>query len=225
MTTVGLLSAAVADQWSPRHGGGPGGERRGEAEDGTDVHPDGGAGASVDDWAHRLRSDAAAQLRRREAWLRRQAADDASLGGVLVDLAENGSLVALTTQAGTRHLGRVRGAGAEVVVLEVGSTQVVVTVDSVTTVQAVPEEQRRTVSPVGHRVGADGTTLADLLSHAVGDRAEVTLVMRGGQVVSGALEAVGRDVAIVRPPDRAPAIYARLSSVSEASLPASTRSG
>lgn len=219
------MSTAVADQWSPRHGGGPGGDRRGEADDGTDVDANDRPDASVDEWAHRLRGDAAAQLRRREAWLRRQAADDASLSGVLVDHAENGSLVALTTQAGSRHLGRVRGAGAEVVVLEVGRTRVVVTIDTVATVQAVREEERRTVSPVGHRVGDDGTTLAHLLSHAVADRPEVTLVMRSGQVVAGELEAVGRDVAIVRPPDRSPAIYARLSSVSEASLPASTRSG
>jgi hypothetical protein len=162
--------------------------------------------------------------RRREHWLRRQAADDASLTGVLVDLAEQGHLVRVTTSGGGRHLGRVVGAGAAVVVMESGMHRILVAVDAVTTVQAAPGEHDVT-SPVGHRVGDDPTTLADLLSHAVGDGAEVTLTMRSGQVVTGELVSVGHDVVLVRPDRRTPVIYARLESVSEAALPLSTRSG
>ena len=182
-------------------------------------------GAPLDDWVGRLRADAASQLRRREHWLRRQAADDASLSGVLLDHAEQGSRVALTTVAGRRHVGRVRGAGAEVVVLEVGGARVMVAIDAVATVQASGDGERPAVSPVGHRVGDDPTTLADLLSHEVADRPDVTLVTRGGHVVVGSLESVGRDVVLVRPADRSPMVYAPLSSISEASLPLATRSG
>lgn len=216
----------MADHWSPRHGGGPDAERRGAAEDGTERRSaEGEPGAPVDEWVAHLRVDAAAQLRRRHAWLQRQAADDASLGGVLVDHAENGTLVALTTATGRRHLGRVRGAGSEVVILEVGASRVLVTLDAVATVQRVDGGDHRGPDPIGHRVGDDPTTLGDLLSHAVADRPDISLVMRGGQVVAGSLEAVGRDVAMVRPLDRSPVVYARLSSVSEASLPLSTSSG
>jgi hypothetical protein len=171
-----------------------------------------------------VRTDAASERRRRESWLRRQAADDASLVGVLVDLAENGHVVRVTTDGGGRHQGRLRGAGRGVVVLDCGRTRVFVAADAVTTVQAVPGE-RRVVSPVGHRVSDDLATIADLLSHEVDGEVEVTLVTRSGQVVSGELVSVGRDVVMVRPDRRTPMVYARLDSLSEAVLPLSTRSG
>ena len=156
--------------------------------------------------------------------MRRQAADDASLAGVLVDLAENGHQVRVTTEGGGTHQGRVRGAGRGVVVLDCGRTRALVAVDAITTVQAVPGEHD-VISPVGHRINDDPTSLGELLSHAVGDGAEVTLVTRSGQVVSGELASVGRDVVMVRPDRRAPLVYARLESLSEALLPLSTRSG
>lgn len=228
---MGLLSPSVAEASLPRPDGGPSGGRWDEARR-TGGDDDAAATAPADarweDWVGEIRADAARDHRRREHWLRRQAADDASLTGVLVDLAEQGHLVRVTTTGGGRHLGRVRGAGAEVVVLESGRHRVVIAADAVSTVQAAPGEQTVT-SPTGHRVGDDPTTLGDLLSHAVGDAEEVTLVTRTGQVLVGELVAVGRDVVMVRPDRRTPVVYARLESLSEAllplSAPLSTRSG
>lgn len=218
----------MAEQLPPRHDGGPGGQRRGaaahpgESEQSTD---DDRTGAPLDGWAAELRADAASQLRRREHWLRRQAADDVSVAGVLLDHAERGTSVAVTTLGGVRHVGRVSGSSTEVVVLECERTRVLVAIDAVATVQTVPGPVGGTSDPVGHRTARDHTTLADLLSHLVEGEVDVTLGLRGGDKVAGRLVSVGRDVALVRPSDRGPLVYARLSSVSDASFPASTRSG
>ncbi|MBK5223046.1 MAG: hypothetical protein JJE52_09250 [Acidimicrobiia bacterium] len=207
-----------------RHGREPYGERRGDDDSTTEISPaPPGFGDGTERWASQLRIEAASQLRRREHWLRRQAADDATMCGVLVDHAERRSVITLTTVGGGRHTGIAVGAGAEVVVLHAGSTRIIVAIDAVATVQAT-DIGHAPVNPVGHRVGDDPTTMADLLSHAVDDRPEITLVTRGGGAVEGELRAIGRDLVMVRP-ERGALVYVRLASVSEAVLAVSTRSG
>lgn len=179
----------------------------------------------IDTWAEQLRVDAAAQLRRRERWLARQAADDVSLAGMLVDHAEHGTTVAVGTLAGSRHVGRVLGAGRDLLVLTGPNGRVLVDVAAITSVQAVSADRTARPDPVGHRSGADHTTLADVLALAVAERPDVTLVTRSGQYSCGELVSVGRDVVLLRPPDGAALIYAPVSSLSEAVLAASTGSG
>jgi hypothetical protein len=179
----------------------------------------------IDHWADQLRSDAAAQLRRREHWLRRQAAEDASVAGVLVDHAEHGSTLAITTRSGNRHVGRVRGAGSELVTLELTGARVVIELDAIDTIRALPGSDHRAPTPVGHRSRADDTSMAEVLALAGDGRTDVTLVTRSGECVAGELVAVGRDLAMVRPPEDGPLVYVPVASVSEALLPASTGSG
>ncbi|MGY6500309.1 MAG: hypothetical protein ACXIVQ_05340 [Acidimicrobiales bacterium] len=183
------------------------------------------ADPGLEAWADTLRVDAAAQLRRRERWLARQAADDASLAGVLVDHAENGTTVAVGTVAGSRHVGRAVGAGRELLVLAGPHCRVLIEVGAITTVQAVTGERAPVPDPMGHRSGACDTTLCDVLALAVAGRPDVTLVARSGQLTSGELVAVGRDVVMVRPDDGGALIYAPVSSLSEVVLAASTGSG
>lgn len=216
----------MADDTTPRQASGPNGERRGEAHQPTGGSPDQADDlARVDDWAGQLRSDAAAQLRRREHWLRRQAAEDATVAGVLVDHAEQDSTLAITTRSGNRHVGRLRGAGAALVIIEVVGARVAIELEDIDTFQALPNSKRRTLDPMGHRSRAEATTMTEVLSQVVDDRPEVTLVTRSGEHVAGELVAVGRDVLMVRPPDRGALIYLPVASVSEALLPASTGSG
>ena len=179
---------------------------------------------SVDSWAVDVRVDAARDRRRREHWLRRQAADDVSLTGVLVDLAEGRRSVRLTTLAGNEHHGRLQAAGHAVVVLDVGTHRVVVATDAVVSLHTT-DGPTAAPSPLGHRGGTDATTLADLLSHAAADGPETTLVARSGLALTGELVSVGRDVVVVRPERGAPLVYVALASVSEAVLPLSTSSG
>jgi hypothetical protein len=114
-------------------------------------HATSGGWARVDDWAEGLRIDAASQLRRREQWLRRQAAEDATMAGVLVDHAERGSTLAVTTYSGNRHVGRVRGAGAELVTIDVTGARVVIELGAIETIRAMLAPDDVVVEPVGHR--------------------------------------------------------------------------
>jgi hypothetical protein len=216
----------VAEATTPRHGRGPGGERRGAATQptgGTTATPD--DGARLEAWVDELRADTASALRRREQWLRRQAADDATVAGVLVGHAERGSTLAVTTRSGNRHVGRVRGAGSDLVLMDVTGARVAIDVGSIDTIRAIAGEHERPVDPMGHRSGADATSMAEVLALVVVDRPDVTLVTRAGEHLSGELVAVGRDVVMVQPPERGPLVYAPVASLSEALLPASTGSG
>lgn len=216
----------MAEPAAPRHGWDPHGDRRGGAHLRTGGAPGTRDDLSrVDDWADQLRTEAASQLRRREQWLRRQAAEDTCVAGVLVDHAEHGSTLAITTRSGNRHVGQVRGAGAELVTLDITGACVVIELDGIETIRAMPGTANRPVDPMGHRSRADDTTMADVLGSAVAARPDVTLVTRSGEHVSGELMAVGRDLAMVRPPEQGPLIYVPVASVSEALLPASTGSG
>ena len=179
----------------------------------------------LDDWADQARAQVAAQQRRREAWLRRQASEDASVVGVLIGHAEQGSTLAVTTCTGGRHVGQVRGSGSNLVTIDVTGARVAIALDCIDTIAALPGGAGEAVHPVGHRAGADPITMGDLLGLAVAERPDVMLVCRSGQQVCGELVAVGRDMAMARPPDHSPVVYVPLASVSEALLAPSTGSG
>ena len=179
----------------------------------------------LEDWADQARAEVAAQQRRREAWLRRQASEDASVVGVLIGHAEQGSTLAVTTRSGNRHVGQIQGAGSHLVTIEVTGARVAVALDSIDTISALAVDAREVAHPVGHRSGADPITMGDLLGLAAADRPDVVVVTWSGQQVGGELVSVGRDLAMVRPPDASPLVYVPLASVSEALLPPSTGSG
>ena len=65
-------------------------------------------------WIADGRIDEAARARARQHWLERQAAEDATMLGVLIDLAERGRPVTATTVAGRRVTCPVRAVGADV---------------------------------------------------------------------------------------------------------------
>src|SRR3546814_9710109 len=71
----------------------------------------------LDRWVAEARVDQAAQGRARERWLRTIAEEEATFAGVLADLAERASGVALSTTAGRRHRGSIGGLGADFVAL------------------------------------------------------------------------------------------------------------
>jgi hypothetical protein len=218
----------VAEATSPRPGRGPGGERLGGAPRGIGgTAATGSTDASFDGFVDEVRIDHAGASRRREAWLRRQAADDATVAGTLVSLAERGASVSVTTCSGNRHVGRLRGAGADLVLVDVHGARVAITVDAVDSFSAHadhPVDARR-LAAFGHRSGADATTLLDLLALVVADRPDVTLVTRSGLRQTGELVAAGADVVMLRPTDGGALSYTPVASLSEVLLPASTGSG
>jgi hypothetical protein len=85
------------------------------------------------------RGDEAARARSREHWLRRQADEEASLGGVLVDLAERGDRVVLSTVTGRRHRGWLVAVGDDFCVVRAESgAEVLVSHRGLATVRAEP---------------------------------------------------------------------------------------
>ena len=71
----------------------------------------------VERWAAEARARDAADSRVRERWLRRQAEDEAAFAGLLVDLAERGVAVIVTTSGGRHHVGRVEAVGTDFVAM------------------------------------------------------------------------------------------------------------
>jgi len=154
-------------------------------------------GAS-DPWLELLddgRAREASAARSRERWLRAAAAEDATLAGTLLDLAEAGTEVTVTTETGRSHRGRVALVGDDVVVLRPASGPVVVL--ALAAVAALRPAERRSG---GGRVVPNGPNLLDVLaSLTIGEA--VLLTTRGGGTVRGLVDAIGADVVHVRGDD------------------------
>jgi hypothetical protein len=148
----------------------------------------------LDQWVAEVRVDDAVEHRRRAAWLRRQAAADASVSGMLADLAEHRQVVMVHTSDGRRHLGRLFLAGLDVVGLRtVEGGEVLLALEAVTSVQP----QAGSTPVTGERAPAAGRTLRGELRRLHEDRSPVLLVVQGGRAITGTLTGVGVDVLTV----------------------------
>ena len=95
--------------------------------DGAPTAPDDAAEPSdpaLVQWLSELRTDDAARSRGRVGALKAQAAEDATVVGVLADLQERDAQVLLTTTTGRRHRGQVLVVGPDAVVLRVAAPRV-----------------------------------------------------------------------------------------------------
>lgn len=143
----------------------------------------------------RARAEGAAAARRRERSLVAQAAEEGTLVGVLVDLAERGASVALHTQAGRLLRGTVRALGADYVgLIGPGGDPTYVATAAVTGIR--PEPGTRTT--VGDRQERWGATLHAVLVDLATVRPTVSLYTVGGDRVPGRLLTAGRDLVAVR---------------------------
>jgi hypothetical protein len=151
--------------------------------------------AALEAWVADGAADASVEGRRRERWLRVQADEEATVVGVLVDLAERGDRVSVATRSGRRHRGLVRLVGQDFVVLvtEQRST-VLVRVDAIAQVRTAPGS-----TPVtGDRALALDVGWSDALRVLAAEREVVLAVASGGEPCTGQLRAVGADVATLR---------------------------
>ena len=186
-----------------------------------------GAG-DLERWAADARAREAADARVRERWLRAQAAEEASLAGVLLALAERRETVVVTMASGRRHRGVVTGVGVDFVVVEVpAGTSTLVVLAAVGDVRVAedgggPASRVATTgaSPSGDPPTALGVRLADVLAQAAGQRPRVA-VSAGAAAVVGELRGMGSDVLTLRTDGDARAVYVPLASLSEVSFLAS----
>jgi hypothetical protein len=148
--------------------------------------------AAVARWAADQRVAEAAGWRRRAGWLRRQAAEAATMGGVLVDLAERGAPVRLETLGGFRQ-GRVELVTTGLCGLRPPDGGVtLVALGSITALHG-PD-----VLVTGDRTPTVELDMAGALSALAADRSRVTLALAGGVEVEGVLESVGIELVTIK---------------------------
>jgi hypothetical protein len=184
---------------------------------GDDPTGDETTGTELDRWVAETRVDDAVELRRRAAWLRRQADEESTLGATLVDLAERRQPVTLQLANGRRHRGVVVTVGGDA--LEVVSTigeRVIVALDALESVR--PHGVAMAATDDGP--APTGVTLAALIARRAERRERVLLVTRRGDATSGEIVATGRDL-VTLALDGGDVVYVSLSAVAEVSGPES----
>ena len=146
--------------------------------------------AGLAGWIAEGRVDAAAAERARQRWLERQAAEESTLTGVLIDLAERARPVAVRTMAGHTARGLVVALGADfAVVREDRLGDVVIPLSAVVTVRPGPGDR----PAVGDRPTTLEIMLAEALVELAADRPAV-LVAVAGEEIRGELRSAGIDV-------------------------------
>ncbi len=145
-------------------------------------------------WVAETQVDDAIELRRRSVWLRRQADEESTMTGVLIDLAEHGRPATLHLGNGRRHRGTITAVGRDVVELHTsGGERVVVALDALDSVRPMSD-----ATPVpGDGPVPTGVTLAERVRRLADQRERVLIVGRNGEVTSGEITAMGRDVVTV----------------------------
>lgn len=220
----------------------PGAGRPGPPLPGELLGPDGDPAAQLERWAAEARVDEAARQRTRERWLRQQAEEGGTLAGVLCDLAERGTPVAVRTRAGHQHRGRVQAVGEDFVAVAAGpvgppgasgpvdpsgavgsagpwgaaGSVGPVAFVALAAVSAVQVEAGL-APPTGDRAPRPGARLANVLAGVAAEREQVLIVTAGhSDPIAGSLRSVGRDLVVVRLAGREPATaYVPLAAVAE----------
>ena len=161
-------------------------------------------------WLADARVDAAAAGRAHQRWLERQATEDATIAGVLVDLAERGRPVALRCAGGRTVRGRVFAIGADFVAIrESRLGDVLIPRHSIATVRAAPGDD----PIVGDRPVSLMVVLAEALVELAADRPTVLVVAAGDQV-RGELHSAGQDLgSITTNADRREVIHIATASI------------
>ena len=148
--------------------------------------------AGLSNWLADCQVDDAATARARQRSLEQQAAQESTIAGVLLDLAERGRPVTLKTVGGQVCDGQIIAAGADFVfVLDENSGELIIPTRAIATIRTSPTDRpvtgARQLSPV---------VLADTLDELAADHAHV-LVAVGDENVSGLLQTAGTDVIAV----------------------------
>lgn len=151
-------------------------------------------------WAAAERVGEAVTGRVRTRSLLEQAAAEATMSGLLVDLAESGSEISLGVRGTGPMTGRVVGVGTDLVVLErPGRGPVLVRRGAVTSVAPGPSATGATapLRPGGGRVPALDLTMGAALDALGADGAPVTL-RTPDQSFTGIVQSCGQDVVTLR---------------------------
>jgi hypothetical protein len=160
-----------------------------------------------DELADEARAADAVRRRSHARWLRRQAAEEATLVGVLVDLSERGDVVALRSASGRTHRGPVSFVGGDHVVV---ADEVWVRLAAVVAVRFTGD------IATGDRAAVRDTRLVESLAELAPDRPAVVVVTFDGASMRGELVGAGTDlVTLVLDGDRSQRCVVAVDAIAE----------
>lgn len=177
----------------------------------------GGFATRLQQWLRDAQVDEAARQRTREHWLRDVAEQEATLAGVLADLAERRGPVVVRTGAGRRHHGTITALGVDFVTLATASgSEVLLASRALGVIRTAPA---MTVT-MGDRMVSTELRLTDVLAELAAERERVVIVtVAGDDAVTGRLRSVGHDVVALRTETDPPATaYVPVAVIGEVTL-------
>jgi hypothetical protein len=140
-----------------------------------------------------VRTDDAVRARARERSLRQQATEEATLAGLLADLAEEQAEVTVRLRSGRVAQGRPVAVGTDFVVLRSGATgEVLLALPAISGVRRRPGE--RAPDTTGRRPPPKAASLAAYISSVAPERPRVAVTLSGepgslaGELRSGGLD-------------------------------------
>jgi hypothetical protein len=176
------------------------------------IDPGAPGDAALERWLSEVRTDEAARSRAAVGAMKAQAADDATVVGVLSDLRQREAQVVLTTTAGRRHRGEVLIVGPDALVLRVGAREWLVTrIAAVASVRMVGGD------PVNGEGSASTTSSFGRILSAAAQPGEWLRISVGGEAFGGTVVGLSAEVALMRL-DNGDLTYVNLDAVEEASL-------
>lgn len=164
--------------------------------DGASTHSAGVDEVEIQTFVDETRRAEAAEARRREEWLRRQSEEEGTFHGLLVDLTERGTLVAVHTRACRVVRGSIVVLGADFLVVTASRSTSLVPLHAV--VGVTPEPGSPT--SLGDRPLTTSSTFTGALADLAVDRPRVNVHTSQTEGVSGTLWSLGRDFMAVRSP-------------------------
>lgn len=148
--------------------------------------------AGLANWLADCQVDEAAAARARQRSLEQQAAQESTIAGVLLDLAERGQPITVKTAGGQVCEGQVVAVGADFVfVRDDNKGDLLIPTKAIATIRTASADR-----PVIGARPRSSVALLDTLDELAADHAHV-LVTIGDECVSGQLRVVGADVIMV----------------------------
>ena len=150
--------------------------------------------AALTRWVAEGSADQAARSRARQRWLERQAEEEATLIGSIIDLAERGRAITITTTTGDRHTGTVVAVGSDfAIVRKPRFGDIVIRHDAIALLRPFPGDN----TPTGDRPLDINLALADALVELSAERPRVQIAT-GGEELIGELRSAGYNVLALR---------------------------
>jgi hypothetical protein len=181
--------------------------------DGGDHAADGTWDGDLSRMISSVRADDARASRRRERTLRAAASAEATMAGVLLDLAEGRQQLTIRMTSGRHVRGSVELVALDAVALRTGAGLLtLLRLDAIVWVRRVPGQAGEpAIEPAGDRPAARPATFAALAAGLAAERPHVSLAVTGEpSLLTGELRSVGVDVLTVRL-DGAPPVTAYIS--------------